>query len=110
MTGEKGRARNMTVRIMVRATPRQEDQQAFEDAYRNVTETVRGTPGHLADELLRDTSGAGSYILLAEWESEQAFRAWEDDTRHLEMAAPMLPYWGDNGVERQIFEVRARLG
>lgn len=100
----------MTVRIVVRATPRTEDRQAFEDAYRRVTERVRGTPGHLADELLRDTSDESTYILLAEWESEEAFRAWEDDAQHLQMAAPMLPYWGDNGVERSIFEVRARIG
>ncbi|MDL4774107.1 MULTISPECIES: antibiotic biosynthesis monooxygenase family protein [Thermomonosporaceae] len=99
----------MTFRIVVRATPRKEDQDRFEAAYRQVTETVRGTPGHLRDELLRDTGDGRTYILLAEWESEQAFRAWEDDPGHLRMAAPMLPYWGDDGVERRIFEVRARL-
>ncbi|GAA2102406.1 antibiotic biosynthesis monooxygenase family protein [Actinomadura alba] len=99
----------MTVRILVRATPRKEDQEKFEEAYRQVTETVRGTPGHLHDELLRDAEDGETYILLAEWESEQAFRAWEDDPRHMQMAAPMFPYWGDRGVERRIFEVRARL-
>jgi heme-degrading monooxygenase HmoA len=98
----------MTVRIIVRATPREEDRPAFEDAYRKVTETVRGTPGHLHDELLRDTDGA-TYILLAEWESREAFLAWENHPQHLRMAAPMLPYWGDAGVERTIYEVRARL-
>jgi heme-degrading monooxygenase HmoA len=96
----------MTVRVLVRATPRKEDQEKFEESYREVTATVRGTPGHLRDELLRD---GDTYILLAEWESEEVFRAWEDDPRHLQMAAPMLPYWGDNGVERRIYEVRARL-
>lgn len=96
----------MTVRVLVRATPRKEDQEKFEAAYREVTATVRGTPGHLHDELLRD---GDDYILLAEWESEQIFRAWEDDPAHMQMAAPMLPYWGDKGVERRIFEVRARL-
>ncbi|MEU8803921.1 antibiotic biosynthesis monooxygenase family protein [Spirillospora sp. NPDC048819] len=96
----------MTVRVLVRATPRAEDREKFEEAYRTVTATVRGTPGHLDDELLRD---GDSYILLAEWESEEKFRAWEDAPEHLQMAAPMLPYWGDGGVERRIYEVRARL-
>ncbi|WP_131736989.1 antibiotic biosynthesis monooxygenase family protein [Actinomadura roseirufa] len=96
----------MTVRVLVRATPRKEDREKFEAAYREVTRTVRGTPGHLNDELLRD---GDDYVLLAEWESEEVFRAWEDAPEHLRMAAPMLPYWGENGVERRIYEVRARL-
>jgi heme-degrading monooxygenase HmoA len=99
----------MTVRIVVRATPREEDQEAFEAAYREVTRAVRGTPGHLHDELLRDAEDSRTYILLAEWENEQVFRAWEDNPQHLKTAEPMLPYWGDNGVQRQIFEVRARM-
>jgi heme-degrading monooxygenase HmoA len=96
----------MTVRVLVTATPREEDREKFEAAYREVTATVRGTPGHLNDELLRD---GATYVLLAEWESEEKFRAWEDHPDHLKMAEPMLPYWGENGVERRIYEVRARL-
>jgi heme-degrading monooxygenase HmoA len=62
------------------------------------------------DQLLRDTENPGSYILLAEWEDEQAFRKWEDDPVHRKMAEPMYPYWANGGIVRRILEVRAELG
>lgn len=99
----------MTVRIMVSARVQEQDQEAFEEAYRQVTAVVKGTPGHLRDELLRDAEQPGRYILLAEWESEEAFRTWEDAPSHREMAAPMYPYWSGGDIERRIFDLRARL-
>jgi heme-degrading monooxygenase HmoA len=90
----------------VRSRPHEADREAFEKAFRQVSETVRGTPGHVRDQLLRDTEDPSLYVLLAEWDSEESFRAWEDDPRHLEMAAPMLPYVVSTTEERRIFEVR----
>ncbi|MFE5584801.1 antibiotic biosynthesis monooxygenase family protein [Kitasatospora sp. NPDC056531] len=95
---------------MVSARVEEKDQEGFEAAYRQVTAVVHGTPGHLRDELLRDADEPGRYILLAEWESEEAFRAWEDAPSHREMAAPMFPFWSGGGIERRIYEVRTRLG
>jgi heme-degrading monooxygenase HmoA len=99
----------MSYRIMVRSRPREQDREAFEKAFLQVSETVRGTPGHVRDELLRDTEDDSLYLLYAEWESEDAFRSWENDPSHLEMAAPMLPYVMDVTEERRIFQVRARV-
>ncbi|MFE6165485.1 antibiotic biosynthesis monooxygenase family protein [Streptomyces sp. NPDC056486] len=99
----------MTVRVMVSARIEDKDQEAFEEAYRSVTSVVRGTPGHLRDELLRDAEEPGRYILLAEWESEEAFRTWEDAPSHREMAAPMFPYWSGGGIERRIYDLRTRI-
>lgn len=99
----------MPVRVMVSAHIDDRDREAFEAAYRTVSAAVRGTPGHLRDELLRDAEEAGRYILLAEWESEEAFRAWEDAPTHRETAAPMFPYWSGGGIERRVYAVRARL-
>jgi heme-degrading monooxygenase HmoA len=99
----------MPVRVMVSARIADHDREAFEEAYRQVAAVVRGTPGHIRDELLRDVEEAGRYILLAEWESEEAFRSWEDAPSHREMAAPMFPYWSGGGIERRIYDLRARL-
>jgi len=99
----------MSYRIMVRSRPRKEDREAFEKAFEQVSTSVQGTPGHVRDELLRDVEDESLYLLFAEWESEEAFRAWEDDPRHLEMAAPMLPYVRDSTEERRIFNVRVRV-
>ncbi|MFR9776125.1 antibiotic biosynthesis monooxygenase family protein [Micromonospora sp. MS34] len=99
----------MPVRVMVSARIDDKNREAFEAAYRAVAAVVSGTPGHIRDELLRDVEEPGRYILLAEWESEKAFRTWEDAPSHREMAAPMFPYWSGGGIERRIFDLRARL-
>lgn len=97
------------IRVICRCTINPADQAAFEEAYRTVTRNVSGTPGHLRDELLRDLDGDGTgYVLFAEWEDMQRFRAWADDPKHIEESAPMFPYWVDT-FERVIYEVRASL-
>lgn len=95
----------MTIRVLVSATVRPADREAFERAFLEVSGLVHGTPGHLRDELLRNSSGNG-YLLLAEWVSEQMFRAWEDSPEHRQMTAPLRQYWA-GGVTRSIYEVAA---
>jgi len=43
----------MAARVMVFAKINREDAEAFEAAYAQVTANVKGTAGHLGDELLR---------------------------------------------------------
>ncbi len=112
----------MATRVMVFAKIKPGNEAAFEAAFAEVTKKVRGTPGHIADELLRDSTGtdvmpgaepaepdsAGSgYILLSEWESRDAFLAWERDEIHMQTTTPMRPYWAGR-VERRIFDVAVR--
>lgn len=102
-------AKEMTtgpVRVMVSTSVAPEDREAFESAYAETTRTVAGTPGHIRDELLRDAEGEG-YTLLAEWQSEEFFRAWEDAPVHREMAAPLYQFFVKGGFERRIFHVAA---
>jgi len=95
---------------MVFAKIKRGDEQAFEAAYSQVTANVRGTQGHISDELLcrvvppDDDGEARTYVLLSEWESKEAFLAWEDAPVHTEMRNPMTPYWAGK-VERIIFDV-----
>jgi heme-degrading monooxygenase HmoA len=98
----------MAVRILVFAKIKPGEEQAFEDAYAEVTRKVKGTPGHVCDELLRDTGEKGSYILLAEWESRERFLEWENDPVHMATTTPMRPYWSGR-VERRIYEVAHRI-
>jgi heme-degrading monooxygenase HmoA len=99
----------MTIRVMVFATVDDKNAAAFEKAYTSVAEQVSGTPGHIRDELLRDQTRPGGYILLSEWESEERFLAWEDAPVHREATTPMRPYWAGR-VERHIYPVRATRG
>jgi heme-degrading monooxygenase HmoA len=100
----------MAARVMVFAKINAADAEAFEAAYAEVTADVRGTPGHIGDELLRrreppDPEGEPlSYILLSEWESKDAFLAWEESPVHVNKRSPMHPYWVGR-VERIIFDV-----
>lgn len=100
----------MAARVMVFAKIDEGDAEAFETAYAQVTANVRGTPGHIGDELLRraeppDEDGKSrSYILLSEWESKDAFLAWENAPVHTEKRNPMTPYWSGK-VERIIYDV-----
>jgi heme-degrading monooxygenase HmoA len=80
----------------------------FEAAYVEVTRKVKGTPGHIRDELLRADGEPDTYVLLSEWESKQAFLAWEDAPIHKGTTTPMRPYW-EGRVERIIYEVAFRL-
>ena len=100
----------MPARVMVFAKINRGDEEAFEAAYAEVTSKVKGTTGHIADELLRRADpadpedGPRTYILLSEWESKEAFLGWEDDAIHMQTTTPMRPYWAGK-VERIIFDV-----
>jgi heme-degrading monooxygenase HmoA len=114
----------MRTRVMVYAHIRNEDRDAFEAAYAEVTAKVKGTPGHVRDELLRhstgddvmpgaeadpDPDGVTSYILLSEWERREDFLGWERDEIHMQTTTPMRPYWVGR-VRRHIYDVAHRLG
>jgi heme oxygenase (mycobilin-producing) len=94
----------MPARVMVFAKIKQGEEDKFIEGYKEVTAKVKGTPGHIKDELLRDVSEGDSFILLSEWESKEAFLAWEDAPAHAEKRNPMTPYWTGK-VERIIFDV-----
>lgn len=98
----------MNIAVIMTCRIAEADREAFESAYLKVTEAVRGTPGHLRDELMRESEDGGAYILLAEWSSRELFLAWADDPEHIQQSAPMFPYWVDS-FERKIYDVRATL-
>ncbi len=94
----------MTARMMVFAQVIPGKEAEFEAAFAEVSRKVKGTPGHVRDELLREADRPGSYVLLSEWESKEAFLAWEDAPIHMNTTTPMRPYWAGK-VERVIFDV-----
>lgn len=98
------------IRVMVHGKLNQlNDQDAFENAFTTVSSSVLGTPGHVRDELLRDSNEPGAYILMSEWLSREAFLKWETSPIHMQKTLPLRPYWKGVG-ERQILEISVRLG
>lgn len=98
----------MTVRVMVFAKIKPGTGAEFEAAFTEVTNKVKGTPGHIRDELLREDDDPDAYILLSEWGSKEQFLAWENDAIHMQTTTPMRPYWAGRSV-RKIYEVKVRL-
>lgn len=97
------------IRVMVYGRLNQVVQrEAFENAFATVSDSVKGTPGHVKDELLRDASDPTVYILMSEWASKEAFLSWEQSPIHMQKTLPMRPYWKGEG-ERKIFEIGVRL-
>ena len=104
----------MPARMMVFATIKPGEEEAFEAAFSEVTRKVKGTPGHISDELLRDVTDdkkpdePSRYILLSEWESVEAFLGWEDAPIHMQTTTPMRPHWAGR-VERRMYEVAVKI-
>jgi heme oxygenase (mycobilin-producing) len=94
----------MRARVMVHARIKPGQETAFEDAFEQVRANVRGTSGHLGDQLLRAGEEPGTYILLSEWRSREEFLAWEESPVHRQLTTPMRPYWA-GAIDRRIFDV-----
>src|SRR5919199_562980 len=110
----------MAARVMVFAKINRGDEEAFEAAYAQVTANVKGTPGHIADELLRRNeppdgeSEPRTYVLLSEWESKEAFLAWENAPAHTEPGgegAMAITMWdSEENMESSAAIARAMIG
>ena len=48
--------------------------QVFEEGFRKVLGLMEQMDGHTASRLYRDTSDPREYLIVSEWESEDAFR------------------------------------
>jgi heme-degrading monooxygenase HmoA len=94
----------MRVRVLVSADIQPENAAAFESAYAQVSAKVKGTPGHIRDELLRDGERAGHYILAGEWENREAFLSWENAPIHMQTTSPLRPYWAGR-VQRNLYDI-----
>ena len=49
----------------------------FEQAWREIAEEVRGTPGNVRQALLRDPEDPRTFVVTSDWESREAFRDFE---------------------------------
>ena len=65
------------VTVMNVVQVREERREAFESAFLNRESHVHKAEGFAGFELLRrEGEGAGEYVVLSRWESDEAFKAW----------------------------------
>ena len=50
--------------------------QTFEDAFSKVLEVMGSMEGHTESPLYRDVADPDSYLIVSDWSSEEAFRAF----------------------------------
>jgi heme-degrading monooxygenase HmoA len=89
--------------VFVELDPAQGEE--FEQTFAGVADKVRDTPGLLANILLRDPQKPGSYVVVSEWESREAFLAWEDEPSHRELTKPLQAFWSGAGTDRHLYDV-----
>jgi heme-degrading monooxygenase HmoA len=95
------------VRVLIFAVA---DAEGVERAYHEISTALRGTPGLLGNELLREFGpAAGTFAVMSEWASREAFHDWEQGREHRDVTAPLRPYQ-DTSRDRPfgLYEVVAR--
>lgn len=97
----------MGARVMVFARIRPGEEDAFERAFAEVASKMRGTPGHIREELLRDPAEPDSYVLVGDWTSRSAFQEWFDSPGHQRTTTPMRRYW-EGRAQHHLYEVPVR--
>ena len=91
----------MPALVMVFAKIDRGNEEAFEAAYAEVTSKVKGTKGHIADELLRrapgnvrqalmrDPDDPNTFMVTSDWESRDAFTQFERSPEQDDLTAPL---------------------
>jgi heme-degrading monooxygenase HmoA len=51
-------------------------EEEFERGFLNVLEHLKSIPGHVESHLYEDVASVGSYVILSEWETQDAFSAF----------------------------------
>jgi heme-degrading monooxygenase HmoA len=81
-----------------------------EQAYHEASSALRGTPGLISNELLHDVGREDRFAVLSEWDSLDAFRAWEHGRDHRMRTSPLRSFQDRSGDRRHyaVYEVAAR--
>ncbi|SEP25796.1 FAD-dependent monooxygenase [Trujillonella endophytica] len=94
------------VRVDIRTVVGPGEEELFERAYRTTVERLRGTPGLIREELLKEPAEP-IYHIFAEWETEQDFTNWVDDPSHADQTATLVR-WLSVDFDRRLYEIRYR--
>ena len=96
------------VRVLVWHRAPARERAAVEQAYQQISAALAGTPGLLANELLHARGEQDSFVVMSEWQSLEAFEAWESGTQHRAITAPLRRYRDPGrGVPFEVYEVTA---
>lgn len=96
------------VRVLLYAADPVEEPDAVAAAYHRISNELAGTAGLRGNELMRSLTDPAGFVVMSEWESLAAFRAWEDGPTHRTTTAPLRPFQDRRrGVPFGLYEVAA---
>jgi len=64
-------------------------EQEFERVWQTIAKRVYLEPGNLRQSLLRDTTGASSFVITSDWENREAFAQFERSPGQDALTAPL---------------------
>ncbi|GAA3138219.1 antibiotic biosynthesis monooxygenase family protein [Streptomyces echinatus] len=67
-------------------------EQGFLDLYERLRKSVAGTPGHIVERLGAPADDSRQWVITSEWESADAFFAWQQSEEHQELVAPLREF------------------
>ncbi|HEY8340030.1 MAG TPA: antibiotic biosynthesis monooxygenase [Egibacteraceae bacterium] len=96
------------VRVLLwHRVPSPEEGAGLEAAYHAVSQALAPTPGLLGSELLVSLGDPERVLVMSEWASLEAFRAWEQGREHRDTTAPLRPWRDHSGRPVEILQVRS---
>lgn len=63
-----------TIGMHYEVVPGKEEE--FESGFLGVIEHLKSVPGHVDSHMYEDVASVGSYVILSEWETKEAFQAF----------------------------------
>jgi heme-degrading monooxygenase HmoA len=77
------------VRVLLTVDIRTGEEQQFEQEFAQIAEIVRGEPGNVRQALCHDPEAPSRYVIMSDWESRDAFHAFERGERQDLVTAPV---------------------
>ncbi|MBZ9637889.1 MULTISPECIES: antibiotic biosynthesis monooxygenase [unclassified Streptomyces] len=84
-------------------------EQGFLDLYDKIRKTVARTPGHIVERLGEPVDDSRQWVITSEWETPEAFFAWQQSEEHRELVAP-LRQWVDSTQSLRFRVVKETVG
>ena len=88
--GQSGQLKQEGFVVMYHIPVNAEGQPVFEHAYKQHLIQIQNQPGLYAFRFLKQI-GSDSYIILTQWQEENAFKAWQSSTSYISVNDLKLP-------------------
>ena len=91
-------------RVLVFYRAPDDDPLVVERIYSEVSGLMAGTPGLLGNQLMKDVTDPGGYVVASDWVDMAAFGAWDVSRGHRK-TSPLDPYQDADSSKRKLFGI-----